>query len=122
MLTLARFRAMAECYGEDLRRRPAESPADAMLCLPGGEDAALARLRARVAARIAAPPERRFGALKAAIPRPLPSLPPFGLGLAAGGGLAIMAGLLIGALYTAAPSSDSLLALLQPAPIHIFED
>ena len=152
MLTLEGFRAMAESYGADLRRWPEQSRgdaealletaaaearailaeartldgalarADAMLRLPGGEDAALARLRARVAARIAAPAEHRLEALKAAILRRLPWLPPFGLGLAAGSGLAIMAGLLIGALYTAAPSSDSLLGLLQPAPIHVFED
>ncbi len=45
------------------------------------------------------------------------------IGLATGGGLVIMAGVLIGALYSAAPAqSGGLMAMLQPAPIHMLTD
>jgi hypothetical protein len=42
--------------------------------------------------------------------------------MATGGGFAIAAGLLIGAIYSSDPATDSVLTLLQPAPIHVWPD
>lgn len=92
---------------------------DARLWPPGESDAALARLRASVDARIAAPagfrPEpRRLGWA--------PSLRLRWAGLATAGGFAIMAGLLIGGLYAGTPEPDSVLTILQPQPMQILAD
>lgn len=92
------------------------------------EAAALARLRRRVAVRIA-PPEaasqadglfarwgsRRQNGLASAFPLRL-------AGLATACSCAVMAGLVLGALYTTSPAQDGLSALLQPTPIAILEE
>jgi hypothetical protein len=97
---------------------------DAALWRPS-EPAALARLRSGVAARIASAQQpstvwRSEGVL-AAIGRALrPNLP--WVGIATAGALAVIAGLLIGGLYTSAPASDVLLSMLEPAPIHWLAD
>ena len=90
----------------------------------GGEDAALTRLRAGVAARIAV--DRR-SAHSVRLPHWLE--PPRRAwlyptswrmaGLATAGCLVVMAGLLVGVLSTASPDSDALLAELQPVPVAI---
>ena len=41
------------------------------------------------------------------------------IGMATGGGFAILAGLLIGAMYASEPAPDVLLTMLQPTPIDI---
>lgn len=138
MLTLKRFKALAESYGGDLARWPDERRDEAHQLLAqstqaqtilaearrldaaiapghatGVDDAALARLRAGVQARIASTAPHRI---------------PYGrglgfLGLAASGGFAIMAGLLIGTMWASAQQPDSgVLAMLQPAPIHALAD
>jgi len=42
--------------------------------------------------------------------------------MATGSGFAIMAGLLIGSMYNSAAGPDTVLTMLQPAPIHILAD
>ena len=93
---------------------------------PGDQDAALARLRSGVAARIAAPPVTRPGRVWSGW-----SLPPVrdwilphlgSLGLATSGGVALMAGLLIGSLSGPAPAPTSVLATFQATPLHILAD
>lgn len=87
-----------------------------------GADAALARLRAGVASRIAASPaavEEAWGL------RRLLSFSPVSWNfakMATAGGFAIAAGLLVGALSTAAPAPDILMATLQPTPLTIQAD
>jgi hypothetical protein len=157
MLTLGRFKAMAESYGADLQRWPEEvrgeaealltgSPqaravldqaraldtaieaagarADAAFWRLGEQDAALVRLRSRVAARIAAsagyrPPRQQMSSARG---QGGLWLQLGWLGMATGSGVAIAAGLLIGAMYASAPEPDSVLTMLQAAPIHILAD
>lgn len=152
MLTLRRFRTMADSYGADLLRWPdgarAEaqallkaSPAaralldeartlddaieaagaseDAVLWEPDGQDAAMARLRSGVEARIAASAERRPTFRRTGWASALHTRR---VGMATGGGFAIAAGLLIGAIYSSDPATDSVLTLLQPVPIHVWAD
>jgi hypothetical protein len=90
---------------------------------PGEQAAALARLRSGVESRIAAaaacrPAQRRTGWTLSATGRWGHALRLRWVGMATGGGFAIMAGLLIGALYASAPEPDPVLMMLQPAPIH----
>ena len=160
MLTLGRFKALADSYGADLRRWPDEARGearallnvsaearalldealaldeaidaasageDAVLWQPGGEDAALARLRSGVAARIAASTRRgaarqRFAGVPARGGDGALALYLRWAGMATGGGLAIMAGLLIGVMYASAPAPDGVLTLLEPAPLQILAD
>jgi len=95
----------------------------------GGRDAALARLRSGVEARIAAGARapargawrRRWDWVAGW------AVSSVGLrwaGAAAGGGVAVAAGLLIGAMYAAGPATaaDNVFAILQPAPIHILAE
>lgn len=95
---------------------------DAVFWPAGESEAALARLRAGVAGRIAASPRRK--ALRwFAVMTPASDLPFRWLGFATSGAVAVVAGLLLGTMYTAAPASDDVLALLlQPAPIQILAD
>jgi len=85
------------------------------------EDVALARLRSAVAARIAAASGRsRVSLLERALSittRGVLSTPLGWAGLATACSLAVVAGLVIGSLYTPPGASDALLTLLQPAPI-----
>lgn len=96
----------------------------------GAQEAALARLRSGVANRIAA-----ADAVPGGVPRRLLSWLLGGeqdfaalrrrrLGLATTGALAIVAGLLVGGLYSPAPtpSGGVLTALLQPATLEILAD
>jgi hypothetical protein len=83
--------------------------------------AALARLRSGVAVRIAATSTRsRLSlferALSIVAPRTL-FTPSGWAGLATAAGVAVLAGLAMGSLYTPPGSSDALFALLQAAPI-----
>jgi len=147
MLTLRRFRRMTDTYGADLRRWPDKLRADgeallgvspearailsdarmmdeaieagragddAMMRQPGEFDAALARVRAGVAARIAASGARR----------PSGGLPwqLWWFGMAASSGLAVAIGLLLGVTYGSEPLPDNLMAMLQPAPIHMLAE
>lgn len=92
------------------------------------EAAALARLRRRVAARIAAPQaplQARgvFARLRSRWANGLASALPLRLaGLATACSCAVMAGLVLGALYTSSPAQDGLSAFLQPTPIAILEE
>ncbi len=93
----------------------------------GSEAAALARLRRRVAARIAAPratPQARgvFARLRARWNDLASALPLRLTGLATACSCAVMAGLVLGALYTASPAQDGLSVFLQPTPIAILEE
>ena len=93
---------------------------------PGEADAALTRLRSGVASGIAASARRQPTARRgwtSATWRPWARFSPIGVAsVAASGAIAVMAGLLIGTLYTAEPPPEGLLATLQPAPIHPLED
>jgi len=144
MLTLKRFKAMTGSYGADLLRWPEPERTAAQTLLEGSaearalladarmldealamasarqsaahrrnnhEDVALARLRSGVAARIAAASGRSRVSLRAL------STPLGWAGLATACSLAVVAGLVIGSLYTPPGVSDALLTLLQPAPI-----
>ena len=88
----------------------------------GGEDAALARLRAGVAARIATAPASGEGSR---LWRRLLSFSPASWNftrMATAGGFAVAAGLLIGALPTSSPTPDILMATLEPTPLTIQAD
>ena len=110
--------ALAKASAQELERLlPAER-----------EAAALARLRRRVAARIAAPEATAqarglFARLRAQWQNGLaPAFPLRLAGLATACSCAVMAGLVLGALYTTSPAQDGLSALLQPTPIAILEE
>lgn len=87
-------------------------------------DATLARLRIHVAGAIAAPapPARRFGGdgwLSLGVgSATLGRLEWFGM--ATGGGLAVAGGLLLGYLTVSAGSTETVMTLLQPGPLHLF--
>jgi hypothetical protein len=116
-------RAMfAEARALDEALQSASRREDCALFAAREREAAVARLGSRVAARIGASPSR---------PRPhaWPAWrPSFGLiaarvlspGLATGGVLAVAAGLLIGLLSAPPSTPGDVLAILEPAPIHIF--
>jgi len=87
------------------------------------QDAALIRLRLGVDARIAAlSADRRGMPMRAESGRWRDFLRPRWLGLATSGGLAVMAGLFIGALDVPAASPDFVQMMLQPGPITIFTE
>lgn len=105
----------------------------------GEQEAALLRLRARVAARIESlendAPRRQLLSRAAAALRRVPATlrwapavlrpaayPRLGWLALAAGSLVIAAGLALGSLYGSAPPADNMLALLQPAPLSIFAD
>jgi ABC-type nitrate/sulfonate/bicarbonate transport system permease component len=79
----------------------------------------MARLRSGVEARIAASAERRPSFRRTGWALALHTR---WVGMATGGGFAIAAGLLFGAIYSSDPATDSVLTLLQPAPIHVWAD
>jgi hypothetical protein len=99
---------------------------DARLARRASSDDALNRLRSGVAARIAASatpaPDRRPAWNLFQIVEQLLTPRLYWAGMAAGGSLAIMAGLLLGATYAATPAPDAVLSMLQPAPIVILAD
>ncbi|NDU85233.1 MAG: hypothetical protein G3H99_01270 [Ferrovum sp.] len=97
---------------------------DALLPRPGEQNAMLDRLRLGVGVRITSTSDHRQ------LPRPLSldlaawwqgviSLHLRGMGVVVAGGFAVIAGLLIGAIYVPTPASGMLLAILEPSPIHI---
>jgi hypothetical protein len=157
MMTLRRFRKLADSYGADLRRWPerlqaparallessaearrimaAASELDAAITAAGNarsdslwsgdrRAAALVRLRNSVSARIG--PAGAFGAMAAdGIPaRAARRAPrPVGwIGLASAASVAILAGVLLGIVYSPAAPHQDLLALLQPEPIQLLND
>jgi len=160
MMTLKRFRALAQSYGADLQRWPQEergaaeelsgsseeahtllvqeraldeaiaaatAPQDAQHGPQSERDAALVRLRAKVAARLAvgkaqAKPVGRLSWLLGTASHSSP-VRVRRFGLATGGVFAIIAGLLIGGLSGPAPAPvGALSALLQPATLDILAD
>lgn len=94
---------------------------DARLWPAGEQDAALARLRLGVAARIAQKTSAHRQTPADFMPGWLAVLPLRGLGMATGGGFVAAVGLVIGLTYAAAPASgtDTVLAMLQPAPLPV---
>ena len=79
----------------------------------------MARLRSGVEARIAASAERRPSFRRTGWASALHTRR---VGMATGGGFAIMVGLLIGAMYTSDPATDSVLTLLVAALIDVWAD
>lgn len=157
MMTLERFRTLADSYGADLRRWPerlrpqvltllessaaardviaqagaldqairaAESARSESLWSGDRPDAALVRLRNSVAARITAP--AAAGAIAAAkLPRNTAHRAPGRMrwiSLATAASVAILAGMMLGVLYSPVASQQDLLALLQPVPIQLLDD
>jgi hypothetical protein len=157
MMTLERFRTLADSYGADLQRWPeglrpqalallecsaeareliaqedaldqAISAAERTRCasLWSGDrpEAALARLRNGVAARITA--GAAAGAIAAAkSPADTARNPPRRvrwISLATAASAAILAGLVLGIRYSPAAPPQDLLTLLQPAPVQLLND
>jgi hypothetical protein len=94
---------------------------------PDDQDAALARLRSNVAARIASSSgsQNTDRLHVSALPKKLhwAALPRLGwLGLVGSGGIAIVAGLMIGIAYSSPSRPDNLLTMLQPTLIQILAD
>lgn len=93
---------------------------------PGESDAALARLRAGVTARIeSATGRQRTGLIErvlAATGREAVSRHFGWAGMATSAGLAVLAGILIGSMYSPAATPDTLLSVLQPAPIQVLAE
>jgi hypothetical protein len=125
--SLAQARAMLEeTERVDAVIAAASAREDAALAQRSPPDAALQRLRSGVAARIATevkPPaeQRTTWALAARIQRLLsPRL--YWATMATGGGIAVAAGLLLGATYAAAPSPNAALSMLQSSPIVFLAD
>lgn len=151
MMTLKRFRALARSYGAELQRWPPEERGAARELLDSSEearalleqersldeiigaaaaseqDAALARLRSAVAARIASSEAQAkpagwlgwlFGSASGVAPVRMRRL-----GLATSAAFAVIAGLLVGGLYGPAPAPvGALSALLQPATLELLAD
>ncbi len=114
---------LAEARKLDDALRSASAKEESQLWSPGDQDAALARLRSSVAARIVSSAQQRrpVWTLFEDIQRLFsPRLAWVGVG--ASGGLAIAVGLLIGAAFSTQPASDNLLTMLQPSPIQILAD
>jgi hypothetical protein len=154
MLTIKRFHVLVESYGADLQRWPRESRAEAERLLtaspevrqllaearildaaileastqdqlsPAEQSAALERLKAAVANRIATSNVQRTGpSIFGWMPRWFHEVTtPRRFGLASGVCAAVIAGLVIGSLYTGAPATKSVLTFLQPDPLQLFED
>jgi len=157
MLTLERFKSLADSDGASLVRWPEEIRGDAESLLshsqaarviladaqsldeaieaasdaeearawpPAEAEAALVRLRSRVAIRLAAEVPAKTGLISRWLlsHRALsPFAHPGWGGLVMGGAVAIVAGLLTGMLYAPGSPRD-VLALLEPAPLQIFSD
>jgi hypothetical protein len=151
MLSMNRFKALADAYGGDLRRWPEESRAEAQALAeasPGARalleearrlDEGLSSLSARRQAADwpAGTQEAALARLRAGVEGRLPMAPPADarrggadwfslprarwLGLATAGGFALVAGFFIGSIPDAAPS-DSMLTLLLPTPFHLLVD
>ena len=157
MMTLRRFRTLADSYGADLQRWPERRRRQARALLDtsaaardimarareldeaiaaagaerdariwGGSrvDAALHRVRAGVSTRIRRPVSAGIPAA-AAIGSPVArhrARRARWVGLAAAAGLAVLAGLALGILYSPTAPPQDLTALLQPAPLQLLTD
>ena len=105
----------------------ASADEEAVLWPPGEQDAALARLRTKVSARIASSPARQSPGLSleralAAVRQWASPVHLHWAGLAAACSIAIAAGLFIGELSAPTQPSAGMLALLQPVPLNILEN
>lgn len=110
----ARLDAALLAAGEDETER---------LYPPGAVDTALARLRLNVAARLHAPqPKRQAKTAFLAWLSARLLVPPRLAGLATAGSVAVLAGLLVGALTVSQPDGEALLALMQPTPFAAFTE
>jgi hypothetical protein len=158
MMTLRRFRTLADSYGADLQRWPeslrrqardlldssAEAQAvmsrareldaavaaatdarDARLWSSGSSDAALRRLRQNVSTRMRRSPPGGVAAVAGndarAVNRHRPRHVGW-VGFATAAGLAVVAGLTLGILYSPTAQQPDLTALLQPAPLQLLTD
>jgi hypothetical protein len=159
MMTLRRFRGLADSYGADLQRWPEDLRAQALTLLDASAearaiitgareldeaiaaaraahdarlwgtespDAALHRLRASISTRIRRAPSARASLIEGIDSRPARHLPRRAewFGLATAAGLAVLAGLALGFLYSpsSSPPQDHLTALLQPVPLQLLTD
>ena len=157
MMTLRRFRRLAESYGGDLQRWPhglrmealalleasaearaimagageldeaiaaARAARDARLWAADSADAALHRLHANVATRIRRTSSGGISALDEPDARAARHLPRRvgWIGLAMAAGLAVLAGLALGVLFSPSAPPQDLTALLQPAPLQLLND
>lgn len=157
MMTLRRFRALADSYGADLQRWPEalRGPArellgtsaqaqgiiararelDQAIAAAGAErdarirggsrpDADLHRLRAAVALRIRRPVDAAVAASEELGSPPGRHRPRRvrWVGLATAAGLAVLAGLALGILYSPSAPPQDLTALLQAAPLQLLTD
>jgi hypothetical protein len=114
---------LSEARALDAELAAASSRLDRKLWPNSGQQDAVARLRARVATRIDAAQPRANPSLERLASAVLLVFPPGRRGwltLAAAGCMAVLAGLLLGSMFTSpAPSTaDNLLIALQPIPIH----
>jgi hypothetical protein len=91
---------------------------------PAEQSAALERLKSAVANRLATSNARQMGvSILGRVPRWFHEVAtPRRFGFASGVCAAVIAGLVIGSLYTGAPVTASVLTFLQPDPIPLFED
>jgi hypothetical protein len=116
------LQAQAEVF--DSAIGAARAREDAVLWPPEQQDIALMRLRSGVTARLASwavrrPKNWRF---RWTLMNQWPHSLYFRLaGMATVGGFAIMVGLFVG-MHAVAPPTDSILAIIQPSPIHVLAD
>lgn len=156
MMTLRRFRTLADSYGADLQRWPeplraqaralldtsaqaqalmarareldqaiaaAGAAREARIWVRSRADAALHRLRADVSNRIRQSTSARTPApgIDSRAAR-YPHLRAGWVGFATAAGLAVVAGLALGILFSPAAPPQDLTALLQPAPLQLLTD
>lgn len=114
-------RVIADAQELDGAIEAARAREDAMRGSPAEQAAALARLRARVAARIAPGSARVRAPQRPLFGRALHWRPSW-VGLAAAACLVAVAGLALGSVYGSTPPADHVLALLEPAPLSILAD
>lgn len=118
-------RTLADAVALDDALRSAAAREEAELWQPGDQDAALARLRSGVAARIASTSYQRpqRGSAWTLFDMRWVFSPRLAwVGVGASGSLAVVVGLLIGSAYSMPSTSDNLMTMLQPDPIQILAD
>lgn len=116
-------RLLAEAASFDRMMEEAGAAEDQVLWQGTEAEAAVARLRDRVGAAIAAP-----GAVKRSgrVVRTSPGFAVAGfgglewLGMATGGGFAVAGGLLLAYLTASPGTAETVMSLLQPSPLHLF--
>jgi hypothetical protein len=158
MMTLKRFRTLADTYGADLQRWPESERTEALAMLDASAEAqaiiarareldeaimaartardarvwgtesptrALHRLHARVSAHTHARASAATGAAHRLGLHAVRRSPPHRMrwiGFATAAGLAVLAGLALGILYSPSAPPQDLTALLQPAPLQLSTD